>query len=201
VSDEGAVVTEYRSQRWERDQYDHDDDSFQMPPLPQQLTPNALNKVGAVPFYVEDDTGRVLVDPVKADVTLDADAKDRQNMGTRKKREVEARLEPGDEVYVLGDAVPSEEYTPPEPGGLLDKLLAFFGEGYREVPVSEVIQDEDIVITRDGEGSEFIVSDTAEWRGWIRQVLMALLWALITLALFAVGAYFALTGAGVSVPV
>jgi len=97
LAETDAVVAEYRSQT--RDRGDEDDVS--LPPLPQSLTPNALNKIAAVPFYVEDDTGEVLVDPVKADVSLSADDKDRQRLGPdRRKREVEARLEPGDEVLV-----------------------------------------------------------------------------------------------------
>ena len=197
VSGETAVVTEYRSQTRDRDK----DSGVNLPPLPQSLTPAALNSTAAVPFYVEDDTDRVLVDPVKADVSLAADEKDRQRVGPdRRKSEVEARLEPGDTVYVLGQAVPSEEYSPPERSGLLYRLVRLFGGEYEQVPASDVIEDEELVITRKRDGATFVVSDTPEWRGWIRQALMALLWTVVTAALVAIGGYYLLTGAGVSVP-
>jgi hypothetical protein len=201
MSDGDAVVAEYRSKSWRRDRDGDGDGTGYIPPLPQSLTPNALNNTASVPFYVEDDTGEVLVDPVKADVSLSADETDSRRHGyERRQREVEALLEPGDEVYVLGHAVPTDEYSPPERGGLLYRLFRLLGGDYKQIPASEVIEDEDLVITRKGEGTEFVVADTAEWRGWIRQVLMALLWSVISLALFAIGGYFALTGAGVAVP-
>jgi|GEM_PF-3439746 len=200
LSDETAVIVEHRSQSEERDRHGHDD-SGTLPriPLPQQLTPNSLNRVSSVPFYVEDDTGRVLVDAARADTSLDADAKDRERTGHRREYSVEGRLEPGDDVYVLGQAIPAEEYTPPEPSGILHTLLSLFGLSPEKMPASTALDGEDVVITRDGENSEFVVSDTAEWRGWIRQTAMAILWAAITLALVAGGAYVLLTGAGIDV--
>lgn len=202
MSDDEAVIREYRSQSWRRDRPGNDNTGTgYVPPLPQSLTPNALNNTASVPFYVEDDTGQVLVDPVKADVSLAADEKDTKRPGyERRERQVEARLEPGDEVYVLGHAMPSEAYSPPERSGLLYKFYRLFGGEYKQLPASEVIEEEELVITRNGGGSEFVISDTPEWRGWLRQVLMTILWTIITLALFAIGGYFVLTGVGVAVP-
>lgn len=195
VTESKAVVTEYRSQTYDRS----DENNLGLLPIPQSLTPNALNKTAAVPFYVDDDTGRVLVDPVKADVSLSTETKERERLGAdRRKHEVEALLEPGDEVYVLGRAVPSERYSPPERSGILYKLYRLLGGDYKQIPASDVIDDEDLVITRDGERTKFVISDTAEWRGWIRQVLMALLWTALAIALVVIGAYLALTGAGMS---
>jgi hypothetical protein len=201
LEDETAVIVEHRTQTEQRQQYANEQsNSLPRIPLPQQLTPNALNSVSAVPFYVEDDTGRVLVDGARADTSLDADAKDRERVGhQRREYSVEGRLEPGDDVYVLGQAIPAEEYTPPKRDGLLTKLLSLFGVSPTQVPASEAIDGEDLVITRDGENAEFLVSDTAEWRGWIRQVAMAVLWTVIALALVGGGVYFVLTGAGVDV--
>lgn len=195
---EEAVITEHRSQTRDRG----DETDFSLPPLPQSLTPNALNKTASVPFYVEDDTGRVLVDPVKADVSLSTDEKDTQRRGPdRRKKTVKARLEPGDEVYVFGQAIPSENYSPPEKSGLLYRLFRLFGSDYEQVPASDVIEDEAILITRDGDDSNFIISDTSEWRGWIRQALMALLWIAVTVALVALGVNYISTGtASASVP-
>jgi len=200
LEDETAVIVEHRTQTEQRQQYANEQsNSLPRIPLPQQLTPNALNSVSAVPFYVEDDTGRVLVDGARADTSLDADAKDRERTGHRREYSVEGRLEPGDDVYVLGQAIPAEEYTPPEPSGILHTLLSLFGLSPEKMPASTALDGEDVVITRDGENSEFVVSDTAEWRGWIRQTAMAILWAAITLALVAGGAYVLLTGAGIDV--
>jgi len=201
LEDETAVIVEYRHQREDREPLDNDDSGgLDRIPLPQQLTPNALNQVSAVPFYVEDDTGRVLVDAARADTSLDADAKDKDRIGyQRREFSVEGRLEPGDEVYVLGQAIPAEEYTPPKRGGIIPKLLALVRGSHERLPASEAIEGEDLVVTRDGESSTFLVSDTAEWRSWIRQVAMAILWIVVAIALVGGGAYFLLTGAGVDV--
>ena len=189
LEDETAVIVEHRTQTEQRQQYANEQsNSLPRIPLPQQLTPNALNSVSAVPFYVEDDTGRVLVDGARADTSLDADAKDRERVGHQRR-----------EYSVEGQATPAEEYTPPKRDGLLTKLLSLFGVSPTQVPASEAIDGEDLVITRDGENAEFLVSDTAEWRGWIRQVAMAVLWTVIALALVGAGGYFLLTGAGVDV--
>lgn len=202
MTGEEAVVTEYRrSQDRSGTPGDGESDPPDIP-LPQQLVPTSFNR-GAVPFYVEDESGRALVDAANADLSLGADAKRRSH--GRETREVEARLEPGDEVYVIGNAVPAGEYTPEETdGGVLRLLLGFFLREHRRVPASAVMDDEEnereLVITR-RDGSEFLITDAAEWRGWIRQGLMVALWTLVSVLFIAVGGYLVLDGlVGLSLP-
>lgn len=186
-----AVVTEYRQSQ---DDPGHDDTTPNIP-IPQQLVPTNMNR-GAVPFFVEDDTGRVLVDAANASLSLSSDAT--QHSSGHETREVEARLEPEDDVYVIGEAVPVEEYSTEEDsgGGVLRLLLGlFFGE-HRRVPASAVMDDvgeQQLVITQQGQ-SHFLIADTAEWRGWLRQSLMSLLWTVVSLLFIAVGGYFVLDG-------
>ncbi len=59
----------------------------------------------AQPFYLEDDTGKILVDPVGADTMLRQDHEEIKRDGdwtSRKKRYREWHLVPGERVYVLG---------------------------------------------------------------------------------------------------
>jgi hypothetical protein len=59
----------------------------------------------AQPFYLEDDTGTILVDPVGADTMLRKDHEEIKRDGgwtSRKRRYREWRLVPGERVYVLG---------------------------------------------------------------------------------------------------
>jgi hypothetical protein len=190
MTGEEAVVTEYRRRQ---DEPGHDDTTPNIP-IPQQLVPTNMNR-GAVPFFVEDDTGRVLVDAANASLSLSSDA--RGHSSGRETREVEARLEPGDEVYVIGEAVPVEEYSPEEDsGGVLRLLFGFFLGEHRRVPASAVMDEvgeDKLVITQQGQ-SQFLIADTAEWRGWVRQGLMIFLWTVVSLLFIAGGGYFFLDG-------
>jgi len=55
----------------------------------------------AVPFIVEDDQGRIIVDPTDAAIVLTPDASERGP----ESRLVEARIEPGDLIEIVGRAV------------------------------------------------------------------------------------------------
>lgn len=190
MTGEEAVVTEYRRSQDEPGQ----DDTTPDIPIPQQLVPTNMNR-GAVPFFVEDETGRVLVDAANASLSLRSDA--REHSTARDTRQVEARLEPGDEVYVIGEAVPVETYSPDDDsGGVLRLLLGLFLGEHRRVPASAAMDEvgaDQLVITQRG-NSHFLIADTAEWRGWIRQGLMVLLWTVVSLLFIAVGGYFFLDG-------
>lgn len=190
MTGEEAVVTEYRRSQ---DEPGHEDTDPNIP-IPQQLVPTSLNR-GAVPFFLEDDTGRVLVDAANANVSLSSDAKNQSS--ARDMREVEARLEPGDKAYVIGEAVPVQEYSPKEDSdGVFRLLLGFFTGEHRRVPASAVVDEageEKLVITQQGQ-SRFLIADTAEWRGWIRQGLMVLLWTVVSLLFIAGGVYLFLDG-------
>jgi len=158
-------------------------------PVPQQLAPGLLNDTSVRPFYLEDDTGRVLVDAAHADISLDSDYSRSDDLSDH--RRVEAWLEPGDEVYVLGEAVPAEVYperaTPPD--GLLRGLARFLQGDIRHT-AEETADGEDVVVTRTPRASEFVVSDTSGGRSLLRQGLMAAFWTLSGLLAVGTGLYF-----------
>lgn len=161
-------------------------------PVPQQLVPNIANSRAAVPFYVEDDTGRVLVDAGASESSLSSDAKSSRHRGSHGwQAEVEGFLEPGDDVYVLGEAVPAEAYEEQVAqrgfGGLLGTIASLV-MGNSALPASTAIDgDDDLVVTRTAEDDVFVVSDTSEWRSWIRQGLMAGIYGLVGLGMVAGG--------------
>jgi len=192
--DTDAVITEFRERRKRDDPNDQDPVEDFTLPIPQQLAPNVANSRVAVPFYVEDDTGRVLVDGGNADSSLDADAKQRRNVGMEGyHKKVEAVLAPGDDVYVLGEAVPAEEYEDRVAereiaGGVLGTLLSLV-VGDATTPASAAIDEEDdLVVTRTAEDDVFVVSDTAEWRNWLRQIAATAFWTILGLGLVGGGA-------------
>lgn len=187
------VVSEYRS---DNDNETDNPTAALGLPIPQQLAPNVFNDTDVAPFYVEDDSGRVLVDAARADLSLDTDA--RQEYGSMDKQvHVEAFLEPGDAVSVHGTAVPVEDYPAraTERGGVLRSILRFLNPDTR-IGADEVLDDENLVITRTP-GDEFVVSDTSEWRSWLRQGLMAAFWTLAGLFLVAAALYSLAVAAGV----
>lgn len=162
-------------------------------PVPQQFAPSVLNGEVAVPFYVADDTGQVLVDPAHADVSIDSDYN--RHYGANDETRVEGRLEAGDTVYVLGDAVPAASYeqevTPKS--GVGSAVRRFLGR-VDWTTADEVIDDEDVVITRSSASSEFLVSDTSELRGQLRQGLMAGFWTLVGVLAVGSGLYLLVGG-------
>jgi hypothetical protein len=144
-------------------------------PIPQQLTPDVLNDISARPFYLEDDTGRILVDAANADVSLESDYSRHDELTEH--AEVEAWLEPGDEVYVLGEAVPAEAYleraTPT--GGPLRGVVQFLKADIRRTAEDEADEGE-LVVTNTPQTAEFVVSDTSSGRSLLRQGLMTAFW-------------------------
>lgn len=182
-----GVVTQYRQSGGPGDE----GPEFTLP-IPQQFAPDVLTGETAVPFYVEDDTGTVLVDPAYADISLDSDYASHNDATGRSK--VEAILEPGDTVYVLGEAVPAGSYgqaaTPP--GGVVRSLQRLLYGG--NTTADEVMDDDELVVTRTASSSEFLISDTSERRGQLRQVLMAAFWTLSGLVAIGGGLYFLVTG-------
>jgi hypothetical protein len=144
-------------------------------PIPQQLAPAALNDVSARAFYLEDDSGRVLVDAANADVSLDSDYS-RNDQLTDYAR-VEAWLEPGDDVYVLGEAVPAAAYSEraTSPGGVLREVARFLKADIRRT-AEDVVDEGELVVTRTPRTAEFLVSDTSDGRSLLRQGLMAAFW-------------------------
>ena len=161
--------------------------------LVQQFAPELLNEETAVPFYVEDDTGQVLVDPAYADVSLESDYSRSDELTDQ--TTVEAVLEPGEHVYVLGHAVPAEEYPQraTHRGGIVRSILRFLrGGGQRTA--EEALDGEDLLITRTSSAAEFFISDTSERRGMLRLGLMATFWTLSGLIAVGGGVYFLVDG-------
>jgi hypothetical protein len=183
-----AVVTQYRRSGGPND----DGRDFTLP-VPQQFAPELLNEETAVPFYVEDDTGQVLVDPAYADVSLESDYSRSDELTDQ--TTVEAVLEPGEHVYVLGHAVPAEEYPQraTHRGGIVRSILRFLrGGGQRTA--EEALDGEDLLITRTSSAAEFFISDTSERRGMLRLGLMATFWTLSGLIAVGGGVYFLVDG-------
>jgi len=164
-------------------------------PIPQQLAPDVLNDVSARPFYLEDDSGRVLVDAAKADVSLDADYSRSDDLTDHAR--VEAWLEPGDEVYVLGEAVPAGAYSEraTSPGGLLRGLVGFLKADIRRT-AEDAIDDDEVVVTRTPGTAEFVVSDTSGGRSLLRQALMTAFWTGAGLLAIGIGLYVSVGALG-----
>jgi hypothetical protein len=188
TGDGDAVVTQYRRSGGPGD----DGRDFTLP-VPQQFAPDVLNEEAVVPFYVEDDTGEVLVDPALADVSLDSDYSRSDSLSDH--TEVEALLEPGDTVYVLGEAVPGASYSErATPRGGIVRSVARLFEGVGRTTADEVIEDDELVITRTSSSPAFLVSDTSELRGQLRQGLMAVFWTLSGLVAIGGGIYYLAVG-------
>lgn len=145
-------------------------------PIPQQLAPDVLNDVSARPFYLEDDSGRVLVDAANADVSLDADYTRSDDLTDHAR--VEAWLEPGDEAYVLGEAVPEAAYAEraTSPGGRLRDVVQFLKADIRRTAEDAIDDDDEMVVTRTSRTAEFVVADTSGGRSLLRQGLMTAFW-------------------------
>jgi hypothetical protein len=185
AADAEPVVTQYR-------QSDGEGRDFTLP-VPQQFAPEALNEETAVPFYVEDETGRVLVDPAYADVSLESDTHRSDQLTDH--TELEAVLEAGDTVYVLGEAVPAGDYADratPRDGVVASVVRVFEGGG--KTTADAVLDDDDLVVTRTASSPAFLVSDTTERRGLLRMGLMAAFWTLSGLFVVVGGLYFFVTG-------
>jgi sulfur carrier protein ThiS len=186
-----AVVTQYRQSGGNTG--DGQERNFTLP-VPQQFAPEVLNEETAVPFYVEDETGKILVDPAYADISLKSDHSEHDNLSDR--TEVEAILQPGETVYVLGQAVPASSYNQKATrrGGIVRSIVRFV-RGSTDTTADEAIaKDDDLVITRTSPSSEFLISDTSERRGQLRMGLMAAFWTLSGLIATGGGVYFLVAG-------
>jgi hypothetical protein len=177
-SDE-AVVTQWR-------QSDDEGRDFTLP-VPQQFAPEFLNEYVKLPFYVEDDTGRILVDAARAEVSLKSDVHRGDN--NPNPTQVEAFLEPGDEVHVLGEAVRVDDYAERavDPSGPIRSLTRLV-RGSPGTYADEVVDEDELVLTRT-RGVDLAVSDAAGRRGLLRQALMAGFWTLSGLFVVVGGCY------------
>lgn len=196
-----AVLAEFRrNDRPDNDPH-HDDTDVGFPILiPQQLAPDAASERTAVPFYLEDDSGRILVDAAHANLSLETDAKrNTRNTSVDADVRVEAVVLPDEDIYAVGTAVPAEEYADRVRPRLFNRgklgwLTGLFGGDYTEPADAALDEDDEWVLTRTAGDDVFVLSDTAEWRTWIRQVLMLLFWTVIGLGCVAGGLYLAYLG-------
>lgn len=161
-------------------------------PVLRRLAPHALYETSTRPFYLEDETGRVLVDAARADVSLEGHSR---HDGDSAHASAEAWLGPGDDVYILGEAVPAAAY--PDRASLPRGFTRWLVGGYEgdtgrtpEAPLG----DEGLVVTRTARTSEFVVSDTTGGYSPFRQGLMAAFWTLSGLIAVGGGVYFLVTG-------
>lgn len=157
-----------------------------IPPVPQRFVPDVLTEQNCVPFYAEDDTGTVLVDPALADVSLDSDYSQSDSLSGHK--QIEAALEPEETVTVLGQAVPADEYDQraTRRSGLLRSLYRFIRPPLNTTADEVVDDDDELVITRTSGTSPFFIADTSARWGALRQGLMVAFWLIS--GLFSVGA-------------
>lgn len=108
---------------------------------------------GAVPFYVADDSGHVLVDASRASLDLDWDDKSRSGSWT----EYTATLDPGDEVNVYGTALAPSNHSGSE-------FVEAFANNRSSAPTetfSEHAQEESVVVSSTEATPEFIVTDSS----------------------------------------
>ena len=159
---------------------------------------NYATETVSVPFYVEDATGRVFVDGMKADFALKKDGSRTRGDGpysrnsdvqyTHRREHV---LEPGDSVYVFGEAFDGMPELEPADGLLAEGLRTVtdaipissddkrnLAEAFRDaMPDLPEPLDGEFVIT-DGESiRELLVSDSSERASQRRQFLRVVMFA------------------------
>jgi len=133
----------------------------------------------AVPFYVADDSGQVLVDASRASLDLEWENRTRKGGWT----EYTATLDPGDEVNVYGTAMAPGEHSGSE-------LVEAFANDRSEAPretFSDHAADESAVVSSTPADPQFIVSDSAGWSLLGRTILWVIAAALATVGLIALG--------------
>jgi hypothetical protein len=134
---------------------------------------------GAVPFYVADDSGQVLVDASRANLDLDWDDKSRSGSWT----EHTATLDPGDEVTVYGTALAPGDHTGSE-------FVEAFANERSEAPTetfADHAANESVVVSSTVSDPQFIVTDRAGWSLLGRAVATVIAAVLATVLLVALG--------------
>jgi hypothetical protein len=131
--------------------------------------------VAAAPLYVEDDTGRVLVDTNNADVRLDWDDTNRGSRRTTKW----AALEPGDPVTVYGTAMAPDRRQPP---GVVDSM-SDLSDTMQGRDFEAAAGDEDVVVSKGRRLPYLIVSDRSGLGLLGRQLAYFLVAGLLTVGL------------------
>lgn len=117
----------------------------------------------AQPFYVSDETGQVAVEPDGATVTLDSERVSSSNHT----REYEGRLEPGDFVSVYGQK--------------------------REATDGEAPGEESVFVGDGSETDAFTVSDTTQFRTFLRFAAKGGGMLVLALAILGLNAFLSMT--------
>lgn len=133
----------------------------------------------AVPFYVADDSGQVLVDASRANLDLDWDDRSRSGSWT----EHTATLDPGDEVNVYGTALAPGDHTGSE-------FVEAFANNRSNAPTetfSDHAAEESVVVSSTEATPEFIVTDRSGLSLLGRTVATAIGAVLATVLLIALG--------------
>jgi hypothetical protein len=76
-------------------------------------------------FYLQDETGRVLVDPLDAEVVTGVDYRFVDTVGGHRRRYTEWYILPGESVYVLGNARHFDDVSRDRAARLADKLAGW----------------------------------------------------------------------------
>ena len=166
---EGEYLAYKRVERVDTDP-GHDDDD-----VPFMEADTTDRDVAAAPLYVEDDTGRVLVDTNNADVRLDWDDTNRGGRRTTKW----AALEPGDPVTVYGTAMAPDRRQPP---GVVDSM-SDLSDTMQGRDFEAAAGDEDVVVSKGRRLPYLIVSDRSGLGLLGRQLAYFLLAGVLTVGL------------------
>lgn len=166
---EGEYLAYKRVERVDTDP-GHDDEE-----LPFMDKDAGDQDVAAAPLYVEDDTGRVLVDTNNADVRLDWDDTSRGGRRTTKW----SALEPGDPVTVYGTAMPPNRRQPP---GVIDSV-SDLSDTMQGRDFEALAAGEDVVVSKGRRLPYLILSDRSGLGLLGRQLAYFLVAGLVTVAL------------------
>jgi len=144
-----------------------------------------------LPFYIEDETGKLLVDPAGAEVILPADYRNTDGFAFPRKRYTEWYICPSETIYVLGTLGKATDPAEAHKAKLAERLKEIKEhKGMLEIfdadkngqldakewdaavaKVEEILNEEelggphiedDIVISRGETGAEYIISDRSE---------------------------------------
>lgn len=134
----------------------------------------------AVPFYVQDDTGSVPVDPTNPDLELEWD---RETDEAGYAKSYLATLHPGDEVRVYGTAMHPDERGP---RNVRDAATEGFDK-LRNQDTASVADSGTLVVSKGESLPALVITDRPGWRLLARSVALFLGTLAVTLGLIGFG--------------
>lgn len=124
----------------------------------------------SVPFYVEDGSGRVLVDGAKADLALKKDESQTHEISSDQRvTDHERVLVEGDSVYVFGEVMEEPPKSDNAGGAFMDTVRARLEEAGEAVPLP--LSRGEFVVSKGESAHRLFVSDGSERTGKRRQFL------------------------------